>query len=181
MGFDDDAREAMELHNRLRGYPDRRSARLVVRMSTRGRKQRPWRTLRCIVEVKLPPSNRSTEKDLVYQVERRLETGYFHMPRALHADHYVANPKVKGFTHVFRAEAKRPPERSDFERLVLKAIFYIMWSVTRHNVSARRNVQKWRQDVREYLGTPDPEDMPDIAEIAARDGAAAGDKHLTPA
>jgi hypothetical protein len=159
-------------------------------VSTRGRKQRPWRTLRCVVEVKVPPSNRSTEKDLSfhvsealadYKIDSRLVAG-IPLPRSGRPDTFFAIPNMKGFTHVFRAEAKRPPERSIFERLLLKAVFYILWSVTRHNASARRNVEKWRQDVREYLGTPDrDDDMPDIAEIAARDGAAAGDKHLTPA
>lgn len=77
-------------------------------MSTRGRKQRPWRTLRCVVEVKVPPSNRSDEGDLVYHVREALADyqndrtpfGLIPLPRA-HGENYQAVPRIKRWSKVF--------------------------------------------------------------------------------
>jgi hypothetical protein len=122
-------------------------------MSTRGRKQRAWRTIRVVVEVKVPPANRSTEKDLIYQVENRLDRGdgVLPMPRSLHDDHYKSRPKVKGFTHVFRNEAKRPPERTTFEQLVIRGIYAIL-SFTMRGRTAERASAMLRDDLAAFLG-----------------------------
>lgn len=87
-------------------------------MSTRGRKQRPWRTLRCVVEVKVPPSNRSDEKDLIYHVNEALNDyqndrtpfGLIPMPRSHHPERYDAVPRVKAWTPVFRYVVNHLPE-----------------------------------------------------------------------
>ena len=87
---------------------------MVVLVSTRGRKQRSWRTLRCVVEVKVPPSNRSDEKDLVYQVEYALDRIFadigMPLPRVIHADHNRVTPRVKAWTPVFRYVVNHLPE-----------------------------------------------------------------------
>lgn len=128
-------------------------------MSTRGRKQRSWRTLRCVVEVKVPPSNRSTEKDLSfhvsealadYKIDSRLVAG-LPMPRSGRPDTYYSIPKVKGFTHVFRAEAKRPPEHTVFEKLVIRALYAILMFTMPRSRSAREAAAMLREDLTSFV------------------------------
>ena len=49
-------------------------------------RKRPWKTLRVVVEVKVPPTNSSTEKDLRYLLQERLPESLalprFEHPRA---------------------------------------------------------------------------------------------------
>ena len=62
---------------------------------------RPWRTIRVVVEVKVPPNNRSTERDLEYHVTNALEKAYdglLPMARIVHLNHYLAVARVKLFT-----------------------------------------------------------------------------------
>lgn len=114
-----------------------------------------WRTIRVVVEVKVPPNNRSTEKDLVYQVEHRLDRGdgVLPMPRSLHDDHYKSRPKVKGFTHVFRNEAKRPPERTVFERLMLQGIWLIVSILLPKSDRKQDQLQAWKAEARAITGS----------------------------
>lgn len=58
---------------------------------------RPWKKLRVIVEVTVPPSSRATEKDLVYAVREALPMQVA-LPRPIHADAYRATTRIKAFT-----------------------------------------------------------------------------------
>jgi hypothetical protein len=114
--------------------------------------QPKWRTLRCVVEVKVPPSNRSNEKDLIYQVERALgQAGKIHLPRLIHDDNYVANPKVKSFVRVLQAEIKRP-SHSAFEQLVIRGIYAILSFTMPGRRSAHNAVSMLREDIKTFLG-----------------------------
>lgn len=66
------------------------------------RRERPWRKLRVIVEVTVPPNNRSTEKDLVYHVVENMPLTV-PMARKLHRDHYEARVRVKSFANFWPA------------------------------------------------------------------------------
>lgn len=60
-------------------------------------RERPWKRLRVVVEVTVPPTSRATEKDLIYAVEQ----GVGHtvaLPRPIHKDAYTAVVRVKSFT-----------------------------------------------------------------------------------
>ncbi len=58
---------------------------------------RPWRKLRVVVEVTVPPNSRATEKDLAYHVglfmSKRIS-----LPRPQHADAYAATTRIKMFS-----------------------------------------------------------------------------------
>lgn len=132
-------------------------------MSTRGREQRPWRTIRCVVEAKVPPSNRSTEKDLAYHVHEAFDVledqeGPFvsglPMPRALHSNHHRVRPKVKAFGPVFRAEVKRPSERSSFEQLVIRALYAILMFTMPRTRLAREASKQLREDMAVFVEGP---------------------------
>ena len=72
-----------------------------------------WKLLRVVVEVKVPPGNRSTEKDLKYHVEEALSDYYggsVPLPRGLSANRYDARPRVKAWTPVFRYVVNHLPE-----------------------------------------------------------------------
>lgn len=112
-----------------------------------------WRTIRAVVEVKVPPQNPTTERDLRHQVSMALKGGLF-LPREHYPDRYQANPKVKGFTHVFRAEAKRP-SRSDFERLVLHGIWIIVSILLPGKAREQGQLKAWKDEARALTGSTD--------------------------
>lgn len=60
------------------------------------RRERPWRKLRVIVEVTVPPNSRAREKDLVYAVSESLPHT-FKLPRPMHRDFHEAVIRVKSF------------------------------------------------------------------------------------
>lgn len=65
-------------------------------MDSSDRRERPWRKLRVIVEVTVPPNSRAREKDLKYMVEEALPHS-FKLPRPIHNDARDAAVRVKGF------------------------------------------------------------------------------------
>ena len=66
------------------------------------RRLRPWRKLRVVVEVTVPPTNRSTEKDLMYQVREAMAYAV-PMPRQGHHDQYEAVVRLKTFNSFWPA------------------------------------------------------------------------------
>jgi hypothetical protein len=60
-------------------------------------RERPWRKLRVVVEVSVPPTSRATEKDLAYHVESHLPK-LIPLRRAMHDDARYAKPHVKIFS-----------------------------------------------------------------------------------
>lgn len=111
-----------------------------------------WRTIRCVVEVKVPPRNRSDEKDLIYNVERALgQAGKIHLPRLIHDDNYVAKPKVKSYVRVTQAERGRPPPQTVFEQLVIRGIYAIL-SLVMRGQGAARATGNLRNDLANFLG-----------------------------
>lgn len=65
-------------------------------MASSDRRERPWRKLRVIVEVTVPPNSRASEKDLKYAVEQCLPHT-FKLPRPIHANFYEAAVRIKAF------------------------------------------------------------------------------------
>lgn len=61
------------------------------------RRERPWKKLRVIVEVTVPPTSRATEKDLKWHVEENLPD-YIELKRPLHANAFRSKVRVKAFT-----------------------------------------------------------------------------------
>lgn len=69
---------------------------------TDDRRTRPWRKLRVIVEVTVPPNSRARERDLVYMVHSSVpET--FKLPRPIHADARECAVRVKTFSSFWPA------------------------------------------------------------------------------
>lgn len=66
------------------------------------RRERPWRKLRVVVEVTVPPNSRAEEKDLKYAVETCLPKQVF-LPRPISLDRYEATIRVKGLTRFWPA------------------------------------------------------------------------------
>lgn len=64
--------------------------------TTSDRRERPWKKLRVIVEVTVPPSCRAQEKDLIYEIERQLPKTVV-LPRPIHANGYEAPLRFKSF------------------------------------------------------------------------------------
>lgn len=62
------------------------------------RRERPWRKLRVVVEVTVPPNNRAREKDLIHEIEQTLACSTVKLPRPLSADFYEAKLHLKSFT-----------------------------------------------------------------------------------
>ena len=60
------------------------------------RRERPWKKLRVIVEVTVPPNSRATENDLKYMVSEALPKG-FNLPRPMHRDAVDSAIRVKAF------------------------------------------------------------------------------------
>lgn len=61
------------------------------------KRERPWKKLRVVVEVTVPPTSRATEKSLKYAVEEALPRT-FKLPRPIHDNAYEAVVRVKGLT-----------------------------------------------------------------------------------
>lgn len=61
------------------------------------RRERPWRKLRVVVEVTVPPTSRATEKDLLYHVVENMPHTV-KLKRLIHDDAYEAVVRVKSFT-----------------------------------------------------------------------------------
>jgi len=60
------------------------------------RRKRPWKRLRVVVEVTVPPTSRATDKDLKREVENKL--GYnVQLPNSLSNDRYTGVFRVKAF------------------------------------------------------------------------------------
>ncbi len=66
------------------------------------RRHRPWRVLRVVVEVSVPPTNRAAEKHLASAVREWLPDTLA-MPVPLHANHHNAAVRVKAFKPVYKA------------------------------------------------------------------------------
>lgn len=66
------------------------------------RRKRPWKKLRVVVEVTVPPNCRAKEKDLAYHVEQALPHTMM-LPRPIHHDAYTAVARVKTFTSFWPA------------------------------------------------------------------------------
>lgn len=66
------------------------------------RRERPWRKLRVIVEVTVPPNSRARESDLVHMVHASLPD-CFDLPRPIHNDARKAAVRVKTFTSFWPA------------------------------------------------------------------------------
>lgn len=58
---------------------------------------RPWKKLRVIVEVTVPPTSKASEKDLVYMVRQALPV-QLRLPRPIHDNAYSATTRIKAFT-----------------------------------------------------------------------------------
>jgi hypothetical protein len=60
------------------------------------RRKRPWKKLRVVVEVSIPPTSRALEKDLKFLVEDALPK-VLGLPRPMHNNAIEAVVRVKGF------------------------------------------------------------------------------------
>lgn len=65
-------------------------------------RQRPWRKLRVIVEVTVPPTSRARERDLIYMVHSSIPDT-FKLPRPVHADARECAVRVKSFSSFWPA------------------------------------------------------------------------------
>lgn len=61
-----------------------------------GRRERPWRKLRVVVEVTVPPNNRATERDLQFAISEQL-SHTVKLRRPMHQDNYEAPIRFKLF------------------------------------------------------------------------------------
>lgn len=61
------------------------------------RRERPWKKLRVIVEVTVPPNSRATERDLAFLVGEQMPRT-FKLRRPTHANAHEAVVRVKSFT-----------------------------------------------------------------------------------
>ena len=60
------------------------------------RRERPWKKLRVVVEVTVPPTNRAGEKDLMYAVREAMPHS-IKLPRPDHKDHHASVVRLKTF------------------------------------------------------------------------------------
>lgn len=60
-------------------------------------RKRPWRKLRVVVEVTVPPTSRATEKDLEYYIQQHMPYD-LGLPREEHPSAYRAVVRTKKFT-----------------------------------------------------------------------------------
>lgn len=58
------------------------------------RRTRPWKKLRLIVEVTVPPTSRATERDLMHEVQQALPATV-KLPRPIYANAYEAPLRFK--------------------------------------------------------------------------------------
>lgn len=63
-------------------------------------RQRPWKKLRVVVEVTVPPTSRATEKDLVFMLQDALPRS-LKLPRAEHPLAWTANLRFKTWGRFF--------------------------------------------------------------------------------
>lgn len=66
-------------------------------MPDKDMRERPWKKLRIVVEVTVPPTSRATEKDLLYVVESQLGSTV-KLRRPVHDNAYEAALRIKTFT-----------------------------------------------------------------------------------
>lgn len=60
------------------------------------RRERPWKKLRIVVEVTIPPNCRAQEKDLLYEIERQIAKTV-KLPRPIHNNAHEAVVRLKSF------------------------------------------------------------------------------------
>ena len=108
-----------------------------------------WRTLRCVVEVKVPPNNPTTERELRHQVQMALGKSIA-LPRALYPNAYQAKVTAKGFSRVLQHVTNRPPKQTIFEQLVIRGIYAILSLVMRGSAASRATAML-RQDLHGFL------------------------------
>lgn len=65
--------------------------------TTSDRRERPWKKLRVVVEVTVPPHSRAKEKDLLREIEQQIARTV-KLPRPIHANAYEAVVRLKSFT-----------------------------------------------------------------------------------
>ena len=85
------------------------------------RRERPWRKLRVVVEVTVPPTSRASEKDLLYVVRDAMPHS-IKLPRPMHKDFQESVVRLKTFNAFWPAFRKaqagivnvvrRPPDKS---------------------------------------------------------------------
>jgi hypothetical protein len=125
-----------------------------------------WKTLRVVVEVRVPAKPRIAVSDLRYQVEMALQHWWKNgipLPREREGC-YKAKPHVKDFGRVARhhfAEARAPDKpRFGFEFLVLRALGFVLAVVisgisnARQRTNGYREMRAWNDDAATYLGMP---------------------------
>lgn len=81
------------------------------------RRERPWRKLRVVVEVTVPPNSRATERDLIYHVTENMPHTV-KLKRPIHADAYEAVVRVKSFTSFWPMFLRKEKGLSNFKRKV---------------------------------------------------------------
>ncbi len=59
-------------------------------------RERPWRKLRVVVEVTVPPTSKATEGDLIYLLQQQM-THTVALPRPAHPKAYIAVLRYKAF------------------------------------------------------------------------------------
>ncbi len=69
------------------------------------RRERPWRKLRVVVEVTVPPTSRASEKDLMYAVREAMPYSV-KLPRPVHKDHHDSVVRLKTFNAFWPAFRK---------------------------------------------------------------------------
>lgn len=70
------------------------------------RRERPWRKLRIVVEVTVPPNSRAREKDLIHEIEQQIARTV-KLPRPIHRDAYEAVVRLKSFTSFLPAYLRK--------------------------------------------------------------------------
>lgn len=66
------------------------------------RRSRPWKKLRVVVEVSVPPTSRATEKDLLWHVQENMPT-HVSLARAHHANAQTVPIRIKAFQPFYTA------------------------------------------------------------------------------
>lgn len=66
------------------------------------RRERPWKKLRVIVEVSVPPTCRAQEKDLLHEIEQQI-AHTVKLPRPIHNNAHEAVVRLKSFTSFWPA------------------------------------------------------------------------------
>lgn len=66
-------------------------------------RKKPWRKVRVVIEVTVPPTNRTDEADLAYMVGQWMPHTLA-LPRPIHRNHHNAAVRIKHFTPYYRRE-----------------------------------------------------------------------------